>query len=99
VDCADFADFVDSSADPDADFRSDADLWVPAESSGDDFDLDDNFDFDDDEGEDRDEDDDSSDDVAPPSDGSAYAMPGMHAIAAPTPKVTANAPTRPTYLA
>lgn len=93
----DFADFVDFVAPFDADSRSDADFWVPAESSGDDFDFDDNFDFDDDEGEGEDED--SSDDVAPPSDGSPYAMPGMHAIAAPTPNVTANAPTRPTYLA
>jgi hypothetical protein len=49
--------------------------------------------------DDDDDDDDSPDDVDPPSDGSANAMPGMDAIAAPTPNVTANAPTRPTYLA
>jgi hypothetical protein len=32
-------------------------------------------------------------------DGSAYATPGALAMAAPTPRVTANAPTRPMYLA
>jgi hypothetical protein len=32
-------------------------------------------------------------------DGSAYATPGVVAMAAPTPRVTANAPTRPMYLA
>jgi hypothetical protein len=32
-------------------------------------------------------------------DGSAYAMPGVLAMATPTPRVTASAPTRPTYLA
>jgi hypothetical protein len=32
-------------------------------------------------------------------DGSAYATPGVLAMAAPTPRVTANAPTRPMYLA
>ena len=109
--------FVDSSVEPDADSRSDADAWVPAESSADavlpsaedvdDDDLDfDDVDFDDDVDDERRrgrrrevDDEDSPDDVDPPSDGSAYAMPGMDAIAAPTPKVTANAPTRPTYLA
>jgi hypothetical protein len=33
------------------------------------------------------------------SDGSAYAMPGVVAMATPTPSVTANAPTRPMCLA
>jgi len=33
------------------------------------------------------------------SDGSASATPGMVAIAVPTPSATANAPTRPIYLA
>jgi hypothetical protein len=33
------------------------------------------------------------------SDGSAYAMAGVLAMANPTPRVTASAPTRPTYLA
>ena len=32
-------------------------------------------------------------------DGSAYAMPGVVAMATPTPRVTANAPTRPMCLA
>ena len=33
------------------------------------------------------------------SDGSAYAMGGVLAMAKPTPRATANAPTRPMYLA
>jgi hypothetical protein len=42
--------------------------------------------------------DESVDDVDPAS-GSAHATPGVLATAAPTPNATANAPTRPTYLA
>jgi hypothetical protein len=44
-------------------------------------------------------DEESSDDVDVPADGSANAMPGVHAMATPTPSVTANAPTRPMCLA
>ena len=38
-------------------------------------------------------------DVEPVSDGSASATPGLFAIPAPTPSATANAPTRPMYIA
>ena len=37
--------------------------------------------------------------VADGSDGPAYAIPGLFAMAAPTPSVTASAPTRPMCLA
>ena len=38
-------------------------------------------------------------DVEPVSYGSASATPGLFAIPAPTPSATANAPTRPMYIA
>jgi hypothetical protein len=38
-------------------------------------------------------------DAEPESDGSANAMPGVLATAIPTPRATANAPTRPMYVA
>ena len=46
-----------------------------------------------------DEPDADDEDVEPDSDGSASATPGVFAIAAPTPSATANAPTRPMYIA
>jgi len=46
-----------------------------------------------------DEPDADDEDVAPDSDGSASATPAVFAIAAPTPSATANAPTRPMYIA
>ena len=66
-------------------FVFDDDFDATSEPS-DDFDVDDDFD------------DESADDADAPSDGSAYAMPGVPAMAIPTPSVTANAPTRPMYL-
>ena len=55
-----------------------------------DFDLDSDF---------EEESDAEGEDVEPASDGSASATPGVFAIAAPTPSATANAPTRPMYIA
>jgi hypothetical protein len=46
-----------------------------------------------------DEPDADDEDVEPDSDGSARATPAVFAIAAPTPSATANAPTRPMYIA
>ena len=63
--------------------------------------VDDFFEFGDDEEVDDDAEEESLADVdeESPAAGSAYAMPGVDAMATPTPSVTANAPTRPMCLA
>ena len=94
----------DSSAARDAGFRFDFDESVPAEPSVDDpsAPVDDFFEDDDDAEEDDDDAEEESladVDEESPAAGSAYAMPGVDAMATPTPSVTANAPTRPMCLA
>jgi hypothetical protein len=93
---------VNRSAEPDGDFRSEADESVSSDPSADvasspaeplvvdDDVLVDEEDFLVDEESLVDDDE---------SDGVAYAMAGVLAMANPTPRVTASAPTRPTYLA
>ena len=80
----------------------DFDESVPAEPSVDDpVPVDDFFEFGDDEEVDDDAEEESLADVdeESPAAGSAYATPGVDAMATPTPSVTANAPTRPMCLA
>ncbi len=86
----DVFDDEDVEADPDADVE--ADLLDDEESPVDDEGADDDWPVDDV----------PLVDEEPPvddPDGSAYAMPGVVAMATPTPRVTANAPTRPMCLA
>jgi hypothetical protein len=79
-------DFACSSAEPEGGFGSAADEFVPSDLA---------------EGWAPAAADDPSvdEDVEPESDGCAYAMPGVLATAIPTPRATANAPTRPMYVA
>lgn len=103
---------VDSSAEPDDGSGSDAGAPAPTEPSGaaasvpaedavvlEDVDADDEDADDDDDVDDDDVDEDSPDDVDALPAGSAYEIPGVDAMATPTPSVTANAPTRPMHLA
>ena len=93
---------VDVELDSDFDEESDDEPDEPVESDVDsDVELDSDFDEESD-GDDEDvepESDGDDEDVEPESDGSASATPGVFAIAAPTPSATANAPTRPMYIA
>jgi hypothetical protein len=91
---------VDSSAEPDVDSTSEADESVLSDPSVDAA----SAPAEDVPAEDVPVDEDVADDEESPvdvdeTDGSAYAMPGVVAMATPTPRVTANAPTRPMCLA